>query len=276
MIRRVAQETARRALDRARRRQADQAQPRRSGQAIAEGGGGGDFLPRRKVSFGSPGETSWTVPGGVTQVLIGVLAGGGGGGGGNSATDSIDDDNDDSMSFESNAGGGSGGAGGFTLAFVELEPGEELVITVGAGGAGGGAAGADGEDGEASSVKDAATGGANLEMSAPFGGGGRGATGARAGVGGDGSEHGSASGEWVLWSQGIGGQWGRPGGHVVFPEGFASMDGPANGGAEVRPTTAMGVGGSNDGTGGRGGVGTRAIGPSPGQAGGPGVVVIWY
>lgn len=65
--------------------------------------------------------TSWTVPAGVTSVLILVVGGGGGGG-----------------SNLQGEGGGGGGAGAAFFNVVSVTPGTSIPITIGAGGAGGG------------------------------------------------------------------------------------------------------------------------------------------
>lgn len=71
----------------------------------------------------SPGSGNWTVPGGVSKILVSCVGGGGGGGGGGSSA----------------YGGGGGGGSGAIVAAIEFftVPGQVFSYTVGAGGAGG-------------------------------------------------------------------------------------------------------------------------------------------
>ena len=78
---------------------------------------------RRAVFTGSG---TWTVPAGITQVLVSGCAAGGGGGSGNA----------------SESGGGGGGYGQWVmLQAISVTAGDSLTITIGAAGAGGSAAG---------------------------------------------------------------------------------------------------------------------------------------
>jgi len=99
---------------------------------------------------------TWTVPTGVTELVV-VLVGGGGGGGGGVATGG-------------NLGGGGGGAGGLVKAeTITVTANSTLTINVGTGGAGG-AASTNGSSGANSSI---VSGGTTL-LSASGGGGGGG------------------------------------------------------------------------------------------------------
>ena len=75
--------------------------------------------PRRIQAYTAAGTATWTVPAGVKWILVEVLGGGGGGalGGG-------------SYNFS----GGGGGAGGYTRAWIEVTPGQQFQVVVGAGG----------------------------------------------------------------------------------------------------------------------------------------------
>jgi hypothetical protein len=99
---------------------------------------------------------TWTVPSGVTELVV-VLVGGGGGGGGGVATGG-------------NLGGGGGGAGGLVKAeTITVTANSTLTINVGTGGAGG-AASTNGSSGANSTI---VSGGTTL-LSASGGGGGGG------------------------------------------------------------------------------------------------------
>lgn len=86
-------------------------------------------------SWDDAGSYSWTVPTGVSKVIMQAAgAGGGGGFGANNGTNSKH--------------GGGGGAGGCLRCLLEVEAGDVFTISVGAGGAGGnGPTNADGSDG---------------------------------------------------------------------------------------------------------------------------------
>jgi len=116
------------------------------------------------VQFASSG--TWTVPTGITQAVISVLAGGGGAGGTSSASP-----------------GGQGGQGGFAQAYVTgLTPGGSVTVTVGTGGNGGNIGiGSAGTSGGTSSVT-----GTGVSISATGGGGGA-PTGGAAGTTGAGT-----------------------------------------------------------------------------------------
>jgi hypothetical protein len=119
------------------------------------------LFPRNGQVFASSG--TFTVPAGVTEVLV-ELVGGGGGGGGSAAT---------------NCGGGGGGGGYARKVVTGLTPGATVAVTVGAGGSVG-LADAEGGTGGTSSfgAHCSATGGA---------GGTRGSFGGAGGAGGAGS-----------------------------------------------------------------------------------------
>jgi len=79
------------------------------------------------VEFSSSG--TWTVPSGVTKIIVIAVGGGGGGGGGGTS-----------------AGGEGGYPGNSTVVLLTVSPGETLTITIGAGGAGGAPTGGNGGD----------------------------------------------------------------------------------------------------------------------------------
>ncbi len=83
---------------------------------------------------------TFTVPAGVTRLLVEAWGAGGGGGG------------DGGMATIAGGGGGAGGNGGYARGVVEVTPGATLEIVVGEGGAAG-AQGSDGSDGGSSEVR---------------------------------------------------------------------------------------------------------------------------
>ena len=99
--------------------------------------------------FATPGTAQYTVPSGVSRLVVSLVGGGGGGG-------------------SSNGGlaGGGGGAGGRGRALINVSPGEALTVTVGTGGAAG-ASPAAGHPGDTSSIKRGST-----TLAAGNGGGG--------------------------------------------------------------------------------------------------------
>jgi len=136
---------------------------------------------------------SYTVPAGVTQLVVKTWGGGGGGAGSQDGSDS----------------GGAGGGGGFAQATITVTPGETLTIKVGGGGgAGGHSSGSGGTNGGGSGglVEGALVGGSGggggysevLRGSTPLvqagGGGGGGYAGEFSGNGGGGGAGGGNSG----------------------------------------------------------------------------------
>lgn len=104
-------------------------------------------------SFINTFATNWTVPAGVTKILVEAWGGGGGG-----------------------AIGGGGGSGGYVVAQYTVSPGNVVTITCGAGGAGPLTAGGNGGDGSATTVtvvieQQYAYGGFGAYYNVPGGGG---------------------------------------------------------------------------------------------------------
>lgn len=86
------------------------------------------------------GTTNWTVPAGVTRILVMVAGAGGGGGGSDQA-------------IGSGWSGGGGGGGGVVLGILDVVAGNTVVVAVGSQGAAGvNATGSDGGDGNDSTV----------------------------------------------------------------------------------------------------------------------------
>jgi len=207
-------------------------------------------LVQKSVIFYS--SQNWTVPPGVYKIKILTYGAGGGGGGGYSSTYT----------------GGGGGAGGAAYAEVAVTPGSTVNITVGAGGSGGagGASPTAGGSGGFTSVNIS-----GVSVCAAWGGGGGGAASSTAngsnGGGGSGFNPNMASGTAavILKTYALAGPGGNGTG-VATPNLFApSLTGSANMvifGGTPSQTIAEGGGG--------GGVNEN------GQAGGPGLVVIWW
>lgn len=76
-------------------------------------------------TWNTPGTYQWTVPDGITFLLVQVRGGGGGGGGGYDTSDYY------------LYGGGGGGGGGANITTLTVTPGQVLTVVVGAGGTGG-------------------------------------------------------------------------------------------------------------------------------------------
>jgi uncharacterized repeat protein (TIGR02543 family) len=88
--------------------------------------------------FATNGTFSWTVPAGVSQIMVKAWGGGGAGGGSNNYT------------LCQGAGGGGGGGGAYASSNLSVTPGQILQVVVGAGGTG--VSGANGTDGGPSFV----------------------------------------------------------------------------------------------------------------------------
>lgn len=117
-------------------------------QTTAATGGGGSYVGSNYQAFGSSG--TFTVPSGITKIVVQVWAGGGGGRGVNSTGQF----------------GQTGGICGFGMAVITgLTPGGTIAVTVGGGGAGGD--GANGSTGGTSSFGTyiSCTGGAGGDIS---------------------------------------------------------------------------------------------------------------
>lgn len=173
---------------------------------------------------------TFTVPAGVTEVVVEVWGGGGGGGGGTSTSN----------------GGSGGGGGGYSLKHITgLTPGGTVAVTVGAGG-GGGAYGVNGSPGGTSSfgAHCSATGGSGGLSTATATSGVDGGVGA----GGDINLKGEPSGPCEYVAPSPGGMSPRGGGGGLA--GYAtsgsagSLPGGGGGGADSPSPNAGGAGGA--------------------------------
>lgn len=90
-----------------------------------QGESGVTNVVRGNQTFSTPGSYNFTVPDGVSLITCYLFGGGGGGGGGGK------------MDGSGNFSGGGGGGGAFALRMLQVTPGTNLTIYVGAGGNGG-------------------------------------------------------------------------------------------------------------------------------------------
>lgn len=195
--------------------------------------------------FRSPGTYTFTVPSGITKILVEAWGGGGGGGG------------------TSDGAGGGGGGGSYASDIFSVTSGSQYTVTVGNGGAGGGAGGS------------GAAAGASSFGSLVYAGGGTGGAGATGGSFGSGGQSTGAS-PATLNIVGEDGEEGwitsfRRGGHGgSSPKGgFGGMPCPLTGGGGCAAY------GSPPGGGGSG----SASWPSYGSGGGNGAegrVIVWW
>lgn len=117
--------------------------------------------PANQLDFASNG--LFNVPDGVTSIHVELWGAGGGGGGGGDACGN-------------DQGGGGGGSGGYSVGDLEVNPGDEISISIGQSGTGG-FAGGNGANGGNSSVQNIIAGGglggeygADCDLSAGRGG----------------------------------------------------------------------------------------------------------
>lgn len=200
--------------------------------------------------FNTAGTQTYTVPAGVTSIIVKTWGGGGGGGGGGTS-----------------GNGGNGGGGGYSQSTIAVTPGESLTVGVGAGGGagdwssgGGGTLSGDGGGGGGYSV--VKRGGTSL-LIAPGGGGGGGGDNSSTTTGGNGgagggtngingssslSANGGAAGTGSAGGNGGSGgdNNGSNGGSLI---GGAGADGRSNQGSDGSKTNGGSPDGGNGGTG---------------------------
>lgn len=158
-------------------------------QGIAAAGGyiytvGGVHPQGGSAVFSTAGNDAFTIPGGVTNIVVKAWGGGGGGGGGGGAS-----------------AGGAGGGGGYVETTLTVTPNETLSINVGGGGGGGvggGSSNSSGGGGGGGGYSRITRGSTSLVIAAGGGGGGGGGRssnytgGAGGGGGGTSGENGTA------------------------------------------------------------------------------------
>lgn len=173
------------------------------------------------LQFTSTGSCQWTVPNGVTNADVLIVAGGGGGGG---------------FAF-----GGGGGAGGILYgAAVAVTAGNSISIAVGEGGAGG--ANANDSTGQGTSGSNSSFGSATA-IGGGAGGGFFTKNGSSGGSGGGSSEGGSATTSTQTAPSGFT-AYGNPGGAVSNNQAGSGGGGAGSPGAAVTTMRTGGNGGS--------------------------------
>lgn len=190
-------------------------------------------------TYKTPGTSTFTVPSGVTELLVQAWGGGGAGGDGGDYA-------------EPPVGGGGGGGGGFAESLVSVTPGQNITVVVGGGGAMGSYVGDNGGNGGYSSfVAPSVT---------------------TTGLGGDGGQGAAAAAAYTDTAGGTGGgalanqirtlgQNGSSGLDTLFTPGGNGGNGGGNGGGQ-------GGAGANNGNNGIAGVGIQ---PGGGGGGGGGI-----
>lgn len=206
--------------------------------------------PRMQV-FNTPGASTFTVPSGVSQLLVEMWGSGAGGGGGfNECT------NNGSVGG-GDGGGGGGGAGAYGKSYIQVTPGQVLTIEVNTGGSGGaygcGALGSNGGGGQRSRVS-----GTGIDIIANGGSAGT-----------------ACSGNGCHGNAGLGG---NSTAQFTIDGGDGSAAGTADGGNS--PQGGQGapgpIGSTRFNAKSPGGAGGGGIGPQNGSNGGNGRVVIYY
>jgi hypothetical protein len=200
----------------------------------------------------NPGSTTYTVPAGVSQLEVLVVAGGGGGG----------------PSGSYHGGGGGGGGGGVIHSIISVSPGSTHTVVVGSGGSPG-SKGGDSKFGTSLTAIGGGYGGAGS-------GGGAGSSGGAGGSGGGGG------GGYPGYPGGAGGA-GTPGPGTsgsAGEEGGYEQGGRGGDGGGLNYVSTITGSSVTYGSGGRGGSarssgsGGSGYAPASGSAGGSGIVVI--
>ena len=215
-----------------------------------------NLLPKNSQTFTSSG--TFTVPTGITSIMVvGSHAGAGGGGGGGAVS--------------GNGGDGGGGASSvYAYAkILKVTPAQTISITLGAGGAGGGggaggASGGGGAAGGAGGTTNIGTFNLNFLGSTAGGGGGGGGAGAGGAGGGGGGTYGGAGG-------GGGASGGAGGGASGGIFGYSTQ---ATGG--LVSSGGGGTGGTSDCNNGSNGNSNSGTTGGAGGAGGSGKVIIYW
>ncbi len=219
-------------------------------QGVAVAGGyiytvGGINAVGGKVSYTTPGASTFNVPTGITSITVKMWGGGGGGGGGGRNA--------------ANAGGAGGGAG-FTQATITVTPGETLNVNTGGGGSAGNGSARSGQGGGGGGYSDVNRSGTELITAAGGGGGGGGAEISGNGAGDSGFAGGGTTGSGGTSLDGSGGTptaggtagsgGGNSGSGGSSLQGGAGGDGRsgagADGGGGAGGTVGGGNGGNND------------------------------
>jgi hypothetical protein len=222
------------------------------GTAVAGGyiysAGGLSSNQSTKVTYYSAGSSSFSVPTGVTSIVVKAWGAGGGGGSGSN----------------SDGTGGTGGGGGYARATLATTPGESLTVLVGTAGTGGASNSSDGgRGGGFSAVQRSGT----YLIQAGGGGGGGGGRGTAAG--GNGGSGGGSSGLAGSAGTGAATVGGGGGGGTTAAGGSAGALG-TGGTAGTAGAANVGGNGGATGTGGAGGTGGGGSGSTSGSGAGGG------
>lgn len=269
----------------------DPGSPGSAGSPGAPGPPGPPGPPGAPFGFGGTQEfkatSTFTVPAGVTHILVELWGAGGGGGGGASAR-IVADQVGGGNAYYGGAGGYGAGSGGYVRKLIAVTPGDVYDVIIGAGGSGGGPSvcgfgipcGTSGTVGGESQFRVAAA----VVASAPGGGGG----------GGGGTNSGApGGGGTVTAGTGLSGNSGAAGaaGEQTHSSStvFGAKGGAGGAGAVAvasnQPLGALGKSAGAGGAGGAGGpvsidvFGGGGIKPFPGivgQTGSPGLVEITW
>lgn len=236
-------------------------------------------------TYYSSGNSSFTVPTGITSITVKVWGAGGGGGAGSN----------------SSGRGGHGGGGGFTQATLAVTPGESLTMSVGSGGtgattnryggdgggfsavrrsatylaiAGGGAGGGAGNGTQNGGAGGAGGGGNGQDGTAGTASYGRGATTSTAGAGGAGSTGGTAGSVGAAYGGGNAGGSGATCSTAVTntQAGAGGTGGGGDGGDSGSCSNGGAGGGGRYGGGGGGSANTSSSRRGGGGGGGSGMV----
>ncbi len=221
----------------------------------------------RLAAFTSSG--NFTVPQGVTTIIVSACAGGGGGGGGGGT-----------VGTTSGVGGGGGGGAGCGQSALKqvyaVTPGQTIPITVGGGGNGGAAGGSGGGNGQQGTAGGNTVVGTLLTLTGGSGGiGALGVTNAAAPAGTGGGAGGSGGQGYPTGGAGLDGNYagnGGTGSSTPFGGGGGSGRAATTGG--VNGSNVLGTGYGAGGGGGGGAYGSAANAGGPGGSGGGGVVYI--
>jgi len=207
-------------------------------------------VPQDMQEFSTPGTDNFTVPVGVTRLLVEVWGAGGGGGGSGADGQGC------------GGGGGGGGSGGYSRTIITVTPGEIFVVKIGMEGNGGAVNTGGGNGGNSSFETNASV---VLVISSGGGGGVSGVAGVL-GAGGAGGTGGLGDVNALIKRIGNAGITGARGNSGTF-NCFVGLGG--NGGLEIGGTMEP-----PETFGGKGG-GTGAVGSS-GMSGGDGYVLIQW
>jgi PKD repeat protein len=218
-------------------------------------------------TFDTPGQTTFTVPAGITCIQVEAWGGGGGGGG--------------TYTPGSNDGGGGGGGAGFRGGVLQVCPGDIVNIIVGGGGNGAGN-NQSGSPGNTTTV----TYNGNIILAGGGAGGGESNGGGAGGLGGSGSFTGSVTnqvsfngGQGGMGDTDNGGGGGGAAGNGEAGESVTARIGGAggddNGGDGGNGSTNDNPGQDGDDYGGGGG-GASDNGSSTGGNGGDGAVILTW